>query len=156
MHLCTKPGQLKIFSVCVSVRTIRSGCLISATRRMQTLTQMKHSSFVLILPQFFTCFHQTANESVFKQRRCVCTRVRGIYLFCACLCWEDVATVWCYWHLWDLDVTLCISWVFSQFQVLLTKINSCLDSYEYPNGWFEHILCLKEKQLYLLRTKRWI
>lgn len=131
-------SQLKIFSVCVSVRTIRSGCLISATRRMQTLTQMKHSSFVLILPKFF---HQTANESdaVFAR---VCER--GIYLFCACLHREDVATVWRYWHLWDLDVvTLYISWVFSQFQVLLTKINSCLHSYEYP-GWFEHILCLKK------------
>lgn len=138
-------SQLKIFRVWVSVRTIRPDCLISATRRMQTLTQMKHCSFVLVL--FLRIFTKlpmrvsSNSDAVFAR---VCES--GIYLFCACLHREDVATVWRYWHLWGLDVVpLYISWVFSQFQVLLMKMNSCLHDYEYPNGSFEHIVCLEKK-----------
>lgn len=152
-------SHLGNFRVWVSVRTIRSGSFLSATRRMQTLTQLKHCSFVLILPTFFTCFHQTANESVFKQRRCVCTRVREWYLFILCVltqggCSNSVVLLafmgpWCCYPEYFLGV-LTVSGPLNK-----TCIHICVGTnvlhvdLNTPSVW------KKTKPIYILRTKKW-
>lgn len=125
-HLRAKPGLSLGFRVCVRVRTTRSARFLSTTRRMQRNTALLSSLFLSFFSFFFlrifTKLPMRASSNSVAVFAHVCER--GIYLFSACLHREDVATVWCYWHLWNLDIlNLFFSWLLSQFQSLTSPFN---------------------------------
>lgn len=153
MHLCTKPGLNLRFLVSEWVWEPSDLVVFKFPRQEECKPRLKWNTPLLssFFQSFFTCFHQTANESVFKQRRCVCTRVREWYLFILCTltqggCSNSVVLLafmgpWCCYPVYFLGF-LTVSGPFNKISnILMVDRNTT---------------SVRKKNLYILRTKRWI